>query len=127
MRRLAPLLVAVALLAGCGGGTPAAPPAALTQALARVDAALGAHDWGRARTALDELVRRTVLAREAGEVSAEEADRILAAAARLAAGVPSPSPAPTATRTPSAAPEDDGDSDEHPGKGKGRGKGHDDD
>lgn len=133
-RTLACVLVAGALLTGCNaGGAPDDAPAAVVQALARVDSALAARDWAGARSALDELVRRTVLARRSGDLSEEHADRILAAAAELASGVPrtspaasptaSPSPSATAVRTTAPSPRETQEPDRKPrGRGKGKGR-----
>ena len=86
--------------AGCGTSTPpgeAAP--GLRAQLSRIDTALAAQQYTTARTALDALVRETVTARNAGTLSADQAQPILAAAARLAADLPS-TPRPTTTRSP---------------------------
>lgn len=99
------LAVAAALLAataGCGTDTPpgTAVPA-LREHLSRVDAALQAREFAEARDALAELTRETEAARTAGRLTPEEADRIVAAASRLSAGLPeeAPEPAPTTTVT----------------------------
>jgi hypothetical protein len=102
-RRGLGLTVAAALLAGAAGcGTAAAPgevvPALRTQ-LSRVDAALADHKYADARNALDALTRETAAARNAGRLTAEQTDRIVAAAARLAADLPPPSPTPQPTVT----------------------------
>ena len=117
MRRI---LLALALVAACGNG-PEPAPAALTSTLSRVDKLVAAHDYGSARLALEDLVRRTAVARENGEIDAARADRITAAAARLSAALPRPVVTPSPT--PSPQPRDsDGDGDR--GKKK---KGHDKD
>lgn len=135
-RALVGLLLATSLLTGCGaGGTTDEAPRAVLQALARVDSALAAKDWSGARSALDDLVRRTVLARRAGDLSEEHADRILAAAAELASGVPRTSattvpsptataaPSPTGARSASPAPSRTAEPERKPrGKGKGKGR-----
>jgi hypothetical protein len=96
-RRIVPALAAALLAAAvaCGSITPAGDsiPALRTQ-LSRVDAALADRHYTDARRALDVLTRETVAARAAGRLSAEQADRILAAAARLAADLPAQAPAP---------------------------------
>lgn len=106
MRRLlAGALVAVGLVTGCGGaGTTDRAPAVVLQALSQVDSAVAARDWPAVRQALDDLVRRTLLARRSGELSEAHADRILAAAAELRSGVPGTSPAPTTRPTATASP-----------------------
>lgn len=123
MRRARRLVAAGLLLAGlvgCGGGQAAAP-AGVRSALARVDAAVGARDYAGARVALDALVRQTLAARQRGELSRAQADRVLAAATRL--GVDLPAPAPIATVSPQ--PTSTGGHGEHGKHGKGGGK-HDD-
>ena len=88
---LAPALLAGALLlGGCGGAeTPpgqAAPT--LSDRLDAVDAAIVAHQWGRARTQLDLLEGETVAAHESGDITVDQANRIQAAAAALAGRLP---------------------------------------
>jgi len=98
------------LLSGCGEApVEAADPTsaadavpALAASLERVDAALVARRAEEARTALATLVGLTEEARDAGELGAEEAAAILAAAAQVADRLPSPQPseaADTATET----------------------------
>lgn len=116
-RLVAAVVLAVAL-AGCGSEVPpgeAVPE--LRQELSLVDEAVVAGDYGRAREALDELARRTVAARESGQLTAEQADPVLAAIARLAADLPgadpaTPEPDPTTREAPprtTSAPEDSAD------------------
>jgi hypothetical protein len=107
-------LLAVALVAACGGG-PDPAPTALTSSLTRVDRLVAAHDYAAARMALEDLVRRTAVARENGELDDARADRITAAAARLSAALPRPVVTPSPT--PSAPPRGD-DSDGGHGKKK---------
>lgn len=118
MKRLVPLLLA-AVLAGCGTG-PDPAPSSMTSALARVDKLVAAHQYSAARLALEDLVRTTAAAREAGTIDDARADRVLTAAARLGAALPrpalAPSPAPSPTRD---AEERDGD-DKGGGKKKGK-------
>jgi len=125
MRRL---IVVLALVAGCGGG-PEAPPTSVTAALSQVDRHVAAKDFAAARTALEELVRRTTAAREAGTIDEQRADRVIAAAARLGAALPRPvvTPSPTPAPEPTRDDKDDdkGDDDKGDGgKGK-KGKGDD--
>jgi hypothetical protein len=54
---------------------------------------------GAARASLEALVRTTIEARATGRLSPEQADRILAATARLTADLPMPEP--TTTKPPS--------------------------
>ena len=135
MRRpLAGLLLAVCVVTGCGGaGTTDRAPTVVVQALSRVDSEVAARDWPAVRQALDDLVRRTLLARRSGELSEAHADRILAAAAELRSGVPASSPAPTTRPTASPSPtahravapaptEADEPARKPRGKGKGKGR-----
>lgn len=117
MNRSVPLAAAAALLvvlAGCGSEVPpgeAVPE--LRQELSLVDDAVVAGDYGQAREALDALARATVGARESGQLTAEQADPVLAAIARLTADLPGATPpvaepAPTTREAPprtSAAPD----------------------
>lgn len=123
-------LLLVGLLLGataCGGGADPAP-AAVTGSLDRVETLLEAGRGAEARQALEDLVRRTLALREAGELDPEQADRIVAAAARLAQVLPSPTPSPTASPAPvreqdrresrqDKGDEDDGKRDKKKGKG----------
>ncbi len=103
--------VATALLAataGCGTTSAAPPGQALPQLrilLSQVDAALADRHYPDARKALDALVRATTTARDTGQLSTEQADRILAAAAQLTAELPRRTPAPTVEPEPA----DDGE------------------
>ena len=119
------ILVAVALVAACGSG-PEPAPSTMTTSLAKVDRLVAARDYAAARTALEELVRRTAAAREAGDIDEQRADRVIAAAARLGAALPRPVVAPSPTPSPSPKGDgddkDDGDKDDGEGKGKGRKK-----
>jgi len=119
MRRLAALALTV-VLAGCGTG-PDPAPATMATALAKVDRLVVAKDYAAARVALEDLVIRTTAAREAGTIDEQRADRVIAAAARLAAALPRPVVTPSATPSPKAEGERDED-DEDGGDGKGKGK-----
>lgn len=141
-RRLGLAGVVLALTAGCGAGPPAAErEPKLVTSLDRVDAAIAEGDDEAARTRLDELVSVVTRARESGRLDAEQAGRILDAAARLqsalpeepppaepapVAPTPESEPAPTETSAPGTGTEHEG-SDEHGGKAdKGKAKGRDD-
>ncbi len=63
---------------------------AVSGPLGRVDTVVAAGHWDAARERLDELVRATVRARDVGTLTAEQADAVQAAAARLAADLPGP-------------------------------------
>lgn len=106
-RRLVSMVVALLLLAtsGCGSDDPPGTDVPeLSAQLARVDTAVGAHDWAQARTAVKELLTRTATALRAGEISAEEATRIRDAARELLARIAVRRPTATTTPTPSASP-----------------------
>jgi len=116
----------VLALTACGGGsTPAPEP--VGQSLDRVESLLEAGRGLEARTALEDLVRRTLALRENGDLAPDQADRIVAAATRLAQVLPSPRPTPTGAPAPTRG-EDEGERGEDKGdeKGKGGGKGGDD-
>lgn len=138
-RARAASLVAVLVLAGCGGdATPADEVPQLATRLDRVDQALVDGEYSTARRELDALVEATVEARDDGTLEAEEANRILAAAAHLLSAFPDPPPArseetPTEPVIPPEDDEEEGDEDgghedRSNGKGNGdKGKGHDGD
>lgn len=115
-RGAAALLTCALLLTGCGGdpSTPAESVPELGEKLSDIDDAVVAERYGQAQRHLDELVKVTVAARDAGDLEDAQADRVLAAAARLLAALPeaptapTPSVAPTPTPSPSPAqPEED--------------------
>lgn len=113
---------AVALaLGGCGGDETAADKVpALGDRLEQVDDAIVDGEYDAARESLDELVRAATRARGNGNLTEREADRILAAAAELAAALPeedeapeeepeesqepTPTPTPTESETASESP-----------------------
>ncbi|HWI42013.1 MAG TPA: hypothetical protein VNS81_00230 [Nocardioides sp.] len=106
-RRLASVVVTLLLLAtsGCGSEDPPGTDVPeLSVQLARVDTAVGAHDWAEARTAVKELLARTATALQAGDISEEEAARIRNAARDLLARMVVRKPTPTTTPTPSSSP-----------------------
>ena len=133
------LVLCAGAVGGCGGGSqqPGDAVPALRAAVHTVDAALAGHDVERARRALERLVALTSRAREDGRISATQADRVLAAVARLVTALPDPgsvaSPTPSLTpspapRTPGAGGEKKGQKkgqkkDEHRGHGPGKGHG----
>ena len=95
MTRLAVALAAAVLVAVAScASTP--PPGQLVPALrthlAQVDNALAAQDYAQARQALEALIEQTSQARSSNRISAEQADRILAAIARLTADLPQSNP-----------------------------------
>jgi hypothetical protein len=146
--RLSGVVLAFLVMAGsaaCGEQTPPgeAVPAIAT-ALGRVDAAIQSGDRNRARTAVEDLVAETAEAEVAGELSAEQADRVVAAARKVLARLPADdSSADEPTDQPSdptdgvdQSPDDagekpDGDSDRDPSPGsnsdQGAGEGSDED
>lgn len=140
---LAALATAAVLVAGCGSGTaPAEDVPALATALDDVDAAVVSGDDTAVRDAVDALTEVTTRAREAGDLDAAAADRILAAAEELLAALQEATPptedessepptpvAPTSTpapTTPEPTSEDD-DEGEGEGEGKSEDKGKSDD
>lgn len=117
------------LVAGaCGGPTPAGETVpALRDRLERVDAALAQGELVRARQALEALTAEARRAEDAGRLSSDQVDRILAAAARLEADLPEAAPpTPSATTPPDPGDEDNsgpGNGDEHGGDGDNSGPG----
>jgi hypothetical protein len=96
-------------LAACGSDAEAPGEAvpALAAGLTTVDRALVEGDHEQARSSLDELVTITERSRGAGRISDAEAERILAAVARLIAALPASTPTPV--DTPTEPPEDERD------------------
>ncbi len=93
---------ATVLVAAAACGSASAPGDAepgLRIQLVRIDTALVRADYGTARTALAQLVRQTVAARDAGRIPGDRADRILGAADRLVRDLPGSLPAPPTTTT----------------------------
>jgi hypothetical protein len=125
--RIGPFLAGVLLAAtACAEPTPAGESVpALRDRLDRVDAALADADYGQARRALAALTAEAQRAEDAGRLPTGQADRIVAAAARLVAGLPAtPAPAPS-TSTPPPPDPDEGD-DDNSGPGNGDEDGDDD-
>jgi hypothetical protein len=129
-------LVAVALavalvLVGCAEQAPSESVPELADRLEQVDAAIADGQPAMARAAVDDLVTEATRARMDGEITADQADEILRAAAellrRLRSGGDQPTPEPTGpteSTTPEAPPEpepDEGDEDEKDEKDE---KGH---
>lgn len=133
-RRLAAAWMTAAVLlvaTGCGqGATPVDQVPALAQTLDQVDDAIAAEKYDSARGSIDDLVDVTVEARDGGELESGEADRILAAAARLRSALPvagSTSPTdPGTLPSPSPSPSPS-ESDEKDDNGNSKGKGKKDD
>lgn len=87
-------------LAGCGSQPTAGEAApAVRAALTSLDDAVADERYRRARAALRDLVEATIKARRAGQLTPEQADRILAAAARVDASMPKPPPQPVVEET----------------------------
>ena len=116
--------------AGCGGHpTPADAAPELATRLERVDDAIAAGDYDQARTAVTALVMATGQAEDAGDITGDQADQILAAAAELLAQLPDTSPAePSASDTatePTSTPDEPEEQDKDNGKDKGKDNGKD--
>lgn len=130
-RRFGPALVVamLVLLGGCGDDTaPADAVPELSALLGAVDDAVADRDDAATRAALDDLVRATRDAEDAGELDATDAEAILAAAAHLEevlpeTATPEPTDEESVTQTPSPDEEDEADSDEGDGDGPGHGHG----
>ncbi|MET0525803.1 MAG: hypothetical protein ABWZ91_13440 [Nocardioides sp.] len=142
----AAMVLAVALvLVGCGEKAPSEAVPELADRLERVDSAIADDQPARARKAVDALVREANRARMDGEITADQADEILRAAAELLRRLPSGGDDPTADptepadptgptepTTPDAPPAPEphehekdkkGDKDDGPGKAKGHDEG----
>jgi len=126
-RRLVIVALAVSVLAACGGGSPSVSDDAASELHAQVTAvrtAVGAHDAERAARALDTLRASVSKLRRSGDVSADRAREILAAATAVQTRLVSITTTTTTTTTtvPPTVPNDEGD-DHGNGKGNGKGKG----
>ena len=125
-------LAALAVTAGCGGdGVSAATRERLGDRLDDARGAARARDGAGVRRALASFRTSVRSARERGEISDEDAGRLLTAAlaaSRRARAEITPAPTPTPTAAPTAfapsAPEPPPAAAKGKGKGKGRGKGH---
>ena len=91
---------------------------ALAEQLSRVDSALVDHDYAEARAALDALIRDTIAARDAGQLSGDQANRVMAASAQLSADMPASFTNPLPTPTPTERGK------KHDNKGHGNGDGN---
>jgi hypothetical protein len=116
--------LAVTCFAACGSGSPSVSDDAASELHAQVTAvrtAVGAHDADGAAQALDTLRASVTKLRRSGDVSADRAREILAAATAVQTRLVSITTTTTTTTTvPPTVPNDKGD--DH-GKGKGNGKG----
>jgi len=109
-RLAAGVVLGLGVLAGCGQHTTAGQAAPeVKAALSQVENAVAAHQYPAARRALSALTQHTLAARQSGTLSAEQADRLLAAAARVKADLPAATPAPSTGETDSGQ----GKGDEH--------------
>jgi hypothetical protein len=107
--RAAPLALVLAfalVLVGCAEKAPSESVPELADRLERVDAAISDDQLARARAAVDDLVREATRARMDGEITADQADEILRAAAELLRRLPSGGDQPTADPTEPAEPTD---------------------
>lgn len=123
---LAPSLLVAVLLVGCGDDVEV-DPSPLEIRLAQVDRSLVDRRFVQARADLAGLAADTRAARDAGDVSAVQADAILDAIVALRAVLPTPTPTPTTTPTPTPTPTpgsiQKADPSDGAEKSKGRGKG----
>lgn len=140
-RRVSGLVVVVVLVvAGCGdrGGVTAAHRERLASLVTDARKAAQARDGDGVRRALASLRASVRAARDRGEISPDDADRVLTAALQASrraraefspAPTPAATPAPTAAATPApAAPAPPGKAKgKDNGEGKGEGKGEKDD
>lgn len=95
-RALAAAGTVVALAAGCGSETPPAADdvPALADALVRVETTVAEERYPAARSALEALVEDTTAARQAGDLSGDQAEAVLAAADALLEALPGQDPEP---------------------------------
>ncbi len=107
-RRLAAAtgLAVLVLTVGCGADAP--PPVddvpALAERLDAVETAVAAERYAAARQAVDALVEDTTAARDAGDLSDEQADVVLSTAEALLAALPGGEPEPETEPEPDPEP-----------------------
>lgn len=110
IRRVAPAtaLVFASALALSACAQPAASPTAWQQSVQTVAEQASAGDYASALASLDALEAEVTARRDAGEITAEEADAILARIATVRADLASLVPAPSSSPTPeqTAAPQE---------------------
>jgi hypothetical protein len=124
LRRCVVILATLGALTGCGQDPPPGESVpALARHLDQVDAAIETGDYQRARLALDELVAETAQAEVGGDISDEQADRIVAAVRALLARLPETqddeAPSPDETGASNDTSEDTTDEGEPDGEGDG--------
>ena len=133
-RTALPAALLALVASACGASAPAEDVPELVQRVAEVDAAAVARDPGQLDAAVADLVATVDDAEAAGELDADEAERIRAAAESLLAAAPepdAPQPAePSVTQEPSEGDEADEESEEseedagEEDSGSGEGDGH---
>jgi len=122
-------LALLVLAAGCGDEElSGARRDRLSERIADAREAAGSQDAAGARRALAAFRRDVRAARDQGEISREDADRLLRGALRASRRVraeitPEPTPAPTAFAPSAQAPPERKDEEKEKGKGKGKGRG----
>lgn len=128
MKRLVTvLIVALALLAACDGGSPSISDdgaARLRSEVAAVRTAVGARDADAAARALDILRASVSHMRRSGDLSADRAATILDAAAAVDAELVSITTTTTTTTTTVPVHAPPGKGDEEHGKGQDKSNGH---
>lgn len=133
LARLAPVVLAGALLAGCGSGDDGA--GRFDDDVEEIRAAVDAGDHQRARQALDTLALDAFAAHQEGEIERAEleevAQLIASATEKVDQMVPAATPETTTTTTTSPPPPDEGrgegDGEKKPEKKKKDDEGEDDD
>ena len=129
LRAWVAVVACLSLLVSCGSESPGDQVPELADQLSAIDDALADENYPEARQNIEDLVAATEDARASGDLGDGEADRVLAAAARLLTELPgaaptepaepttssTPTPTPTASVTPTPEPsptedtEDEGD------------------
>ena len=104
---LSAVMLLALLSAGCSGGDASMSAKeqvpALAAGLARVDAALAAHEFAAARKDLRKLRGQVVAARRSDDLRPSDATRVLDAIARLLATIPADPTGPTTSPVPQSA------------------------
>lgn len=122
-RAFVAILLVATLLAACGGGSPSMTARGASELHAQVTAvraAASAHDADGAARALDTLRASVARLRRSGDVTADRATTILAAASTVEDQLVSITTTTTTTTVPPTVPPDQGDDRKGNGKGKGR-------
>lgn len=130
VRSAATAVALLVALTACGATPAAESVPALADQLAAVDAAIEDEDYAGARAAVDELAATAARARVAGDLTSEQADRVLEAATAVLEALPEEAaeddagdePDGLPVPSPSAVLQDDDEDDDEPDHGEDKSK-----